>query len=227
VDASFLALRETVERQAGWDFLGRLDNVFWALDRRVEPGESFRSWHKTGRAFAIVQSYNQGTPAQVEVVIDPRSTEVYWNLFVRASVQDGTLGEPLRDIPWDFYARTGGDPDAYEDGGTLKPAIPGGYYVDFTATARVYGWEPVASDSAWNYNWPSIRYWQYVKTDGLDWLTAASEIYPPGALEEVFGTSTGGIPSPVTPTLLPPATIETEETLSATPTSGNDKQDSN
>jgi len=188
VDSAFNALREYTNQAAGWDFLGRLDDVWWPIDRRPQPGEEARNWHMAGRAFSIVQAYNQGNPPQVEVVRRAAGPDVTWEVFVRASLQDGSLGEPMRDIPWDFNARASGDPAAYEAGGRLKEGVPAGYYINFTDIARRFGWYPVASDLSWRYNWPGVRYWQFEKQDGLDWWEAMLEIYAPERLEEQFGS---------------------------------------
>lgn len=206
VDASFIALKEYILQAAGWDFLGRLDAVWWPRERLVEPGQEFRNWHKAGRAFDIVQTYNQGTPAQIELVPHYVGPDIYWELYIRCAVQDGTLGEPLRALPWDFSARTSGDRIAYEAGGQFKSSIPGGYYINFTQIARVYGWYPVPSASSWRYNWPGVLYWQYEKRDGLDWWSAMLELYKEDELQETFAFLTP-VPDAELPTL-PPVTIE-------------------
>ncbi len=188
VDGSFTALREYVDQIAGWDFLGQLDEVYWDLRRRTEPGQDYHSWHKAGRAFDVVQTYAQGSPAQIELIPYQVGPDTYWRLYVRCAIQDGTLGEPLRHAPWDFTARFSGDVDAYEAGGRFKDSVPSGYYIDFTQAAQLFGWMPVSSDSSWRYNWPGILYWQYEKRDGLDWWNAMREIYPEDTLREVFGS---------------------------------------
>lgn len=187
VDDSFRALREHVRQAAGWDFLARLDSVFWEdITRPSEPGQEYRNWHKAGRAFDIFQDYNLADPSQIELVPERIGPNLYWRLYVRCAVQDGSLGEPLRHHPWDFAARLGEDVEAYENGGRLKPSIPSGYYVDFTEIAALYGWQRIPSDSSWRYNWPGILYWQYEKRDGLDWWTAMLEVYSPETLEAAF-----------------------------------------
>src|SRR5574341_1303873 len=201
VDGSFLALRDHVNQAAGWDFLGRLDSVFWELDRPLEPGQDLQNWHKAGRAVDVIQAYNQGGPAQIEVVPERVGPNMYWRLYVRADVQDGSLGEPLRSQPWDFYSRFSGDMAAYEAGGRLRDGTPLGYYVDFTRIAQMYGWVRTPAKSSWRYNWPGILYWQYVKTDGLDWRSAMLEIYPEASLERALITATSGPPAAQTPAL--------------------------
>lgn len=187
VDGSFAALRDRVGQAAGWDVLGRLDEVWWTLDRPVEPGQDFRSWHKAGRAFDLVQAYNQGAPPQIELVPETYGPSLYWRIYVRAAVQDGSLGEPLHHYPFDLEARVSGDPQAYEAGGALRPTIPAGYYVDFTSLAIQFGWLPVPADSTWRYNWPGIRYWEYIKPGDLAWWDAMLELYAQDEILPVFG----------------------------------------
>lgn len=216
VGGSFLALKDYTNRAAGWDFLGRLGHVWWALEQFVEPGQQYRNWHKTGRAFDIIQSYNEGNPPQIEVFQNQIGPEVYWRIYVRCAVQDGTLGEPLRYVPWDFSARFGGDVAAYDAGGRLKGSVPAGYYVDFTEAARLFGWYPSPSDSTWRYNWPGVLYWQYEKREGLDWWAAMLELYPEIEVKEIFDTPTFAPTAPVT--LMPVGTEPSEQTTPLTST---------
>jgi TolB protein len=207
VDGSFAALREQVRQAAGWDFLARLDSVFWEdVASPSEPGQEYRNWHKAGRAFDIFQDYNLADPAQIELVPERIGPDLYWRLFVRCAVQDGSQGEPLRRYPWDFASRLGDEVEAYENGGRLKAAIPSGYYVDFTEIAALYGWQRVPSDPSWRYNWPGILYWQYEKHDGLDWWTAMSEIYSPETLEAAFSGPTPRATATPLPESVPTAT---------------------
>jgi len=220
VDDSFNALRERIRREAGWDFLGRLGSVWWPLDRRPEPGQEDRNWHKAGRAFDVVQEYNQESPAQIELIREESDVATYWRLYVRAAVQDGTLGEPLRALPWDFSART--DVAAYDEGGRLRESVPTGYYVDFTQLAADYGWERVPSHTTWRYNWPGVLYWQYENRGGLDWWGAMQELYPTNALQDAFSPPTP-VPTPTpasTPTATPTPGAESEATPESDESSG-------
>lgn len=208
VDDSFIALSARVQREAGWDFLGQLDSVWWLIDRRPEPGQDNRNWHKAGRAFDIPQAYNYEDPPQIELVREQIGVETYWRLYIRAATQDGTLGEPLRAAPWDFLARTSGDVVAYEQGGSLRPSIPTGYYIDFTQLAIDYGWERTPSHNTWRYNWPGVLYWQYEKRNGLGWWEAMLELYPEATVYQAF--------APPTPMPTPTITPTPEEPLAST-----------
>ncbi len=183
VDASFSALRAHTNQLAGWDFLGRLDSMLWDLNAPPDPGQPAANWHKAGRAFDILQSYSLQSPAQIELVPEQKGAELYWHLYIRCAVQDGSLGEPLTQHPWDFASRTSGDVATYENGGRLKETIPSGYYVDFTELAARYGWEPLPADVSWRANWSGILFWQYEKRDGLTWRSAMLELYPASALD--------------------------------------------
>jgi TolB protein len=172
----FQALRTAVKEQAGWDFLGTLDNAVVPLDTPMPPKETL-SWLRTGRAFAVSRA--AVSKGWLSVLPDPVGASDYWRLFVRAALQDGSLGEPLRDFPWDFDARTSGTPSAFDSGGLYYSQIPAGYFIDFSQLAAEYGFQRVPSDPDWRTYYFGIHYWEFVCTDGLDWLTAMGEVYSP------------------------------------------------
>lgn len=215
VNDSFNALREAVLEHSGADYLGTLEDAFWALDRLPEPGQERLNWHLTGRAFALNRNLIYGFPPPLEIVREQIGVRTYWRVYARAAVQDGQLGEPLRDLPWDFAARSGGDVQAYEEGGRLRGSVPAGYYVDLTQLFEDYGWERLPADRSWRYNFGGVLFWEAVKTDGLSWEEAMLEIYGAAELEQfltvptALPTSTLAPPTPTpeptrTPTPLPP-----------------------
>jgi len=146
------------------------------------------------------------------VVREDIGINTYWRLYARAAVQDGQLGEPLRDLPWDFGARSQGDPRAYDEGGRLRSSVPAGYYVDLTQLFADYGWERVPANRTWRANFGGVLFWQFVKSDGLTWETAMLELYNAEDLN-TFLTIPTAFP---TPTLAPP-TPTPEPTRTATP----------
>ncbi|MCP5100197.1 MAG: TolB family protein [Chloroflexi bacterium] len=186
VDQSFAALRERMLTDAGWDVLGRLDKMFEPLNAGALPGQSAQTWNKAGRAFDISYGSAIGLDPQIEVVREEIGTETYWRLFVRTAVQDGSMGEPLRVIPWDFRARTGDDPRYYDQGGKLRESIPSGYYIDFTTIAADYGWTRVPSGSNWRTYFPDILFWHYENHQGMAWEDAMRELYLDDELTAVF-----------------------------------------
>jgi TolB protein len=180
VDEAFVALRRRAAREVGWDFLSSLEHAFVGINDPLPPGYLWNDWLYTGRAFAFNSAvFDAGW---VEVVREDFGGETYWRVFVRTSPQDGSLGEPLRQIPWDFQARFAGDPVAYDEGGALKTTIPSGYYVDFTALVEDYGFHRLPALSTWRTFYPAVRYNEFAMTDGLDWMTAMLEIYPASAI---------------------------------------------
>ncbi len=187
VDDSFTALRAACLTEMGLDFLGALSDAWWPLERRPEPGQEELNWHYTGRAFAINRNYILGFPARVKVIREEVGFQTYWRVYVRAENQSGRLGEPLRHQPWDFEARTSGDMIAYSQGGTPKADIPAGYYVDFTRLAADYGWQRQPATPTWVRNYGGIRFWQFVKKQGLTWTDAMLEIYPRQDLDAYLG----------------------------------------
>lgn len=187
VEQSFMALRGRLIREAGWDPLGNLAQAFEPIDAQPEPNESIRSWHKAGRAFDLPYEEILTFNPNIEVVRELVNGETYWRVYYRAAVQDGSMGEPLRQLPWDFRARFGDDPQYYDQGGRLKESIPEGYYVDFTAVAADYGWHRVPAGDNWRTYFPAVRFWQYEKRDDLTWVAAMREIYAEAEVVDRFG----------------------------------------
>jgi TolB protein len=187
VDRSFKALHARNIEEAGWDFLGRLDNMFTALAARPSTGESFKSWNKAGRAFDFYYRFPLSLDPQVEVVREEVGPRTYWRIYLRTAIQDGSQGEPMRDRPWDFTSRYGNDPSYYELGGKLKDVIPVGYYVDFTSLAADYNWQRVPAFQNWRSFFQGIRYWHFENRQGLTWEEAILEIYTEDELARVIG----------------------------------------
>jgi hypothetical protein len=185
VDQSFIALRERVVQEVGWDFLGQVDNMFEPLSARPLPGQSAQTWNKAGRAFDFYFRHILSNDPQVEIVREDRGNETYWRVYLKTARQDGSQGEPLRAIPWDFRARFGFEPRYYDQGGTLKAAIPSGYYVDFTALAADYGWQRVPAADNWRTYFPAIRFWHFQNRQGLSWEAAMLELYRPDEIGNV------------------------------------------
>jgi TolB protein len=183
VDQSFLALRQRVQAEAGWDFLGQLDHMFHPLTQKPLPGQPSQSWSQAGRAFDITYQDALAFEPRIEVIREDIGPETYWRVYVRTEAQDGSQGEPLRQRPWDFRARFGAEPRYYDEGGKLKDEIPAGYYLDLTALAADYGWERVPATPNWRTYFPGIRFWHFVNTQGLTWHEALAEIYSAAELE--------------------------------------------
>ena len=190
VDEAFLALRERVAWEAGWDFLSSLENAFVPINSPLAPGMG-EDWLYTGRAFAFSPlPINSGW---VVVIPEPFGAQTYWRVYLKARYQDGSHGAPLDDPAWDFNARYTGDPLSYEGGGKLTPVIPAGYWIDFTALARAYGWERLPALSIWQTAYFAARFNEFTLTEGQSWNQAMEELYPLEAL--------------LTPTAAPPPTL--------------------
>lgn len=187
VDQSFVALRQRVMQEAGWDFLGQLDKLFEPIDSGAGLNEDPRTWNKAGRAFDLYYRHALGFEPTMEVVRLDVGGQIYWRVYVKTAVQDGSQGEPLRQLPWDFRARFGDEPQFYSQGGAWKENIPAGYYIDFTALAADYGWVWVPAADNWRTYFPSVRFWHYENQQGLTWRDAMLEIYKPEELLAAFG----------------------------------------
>ncbi|MEM9773886.1 MAG: hypothetical protein AAF902_04855, partial [Chloroflexota bacterium] len=183
VDQSFLALRGRIEAETGIDLLADTERMFVPLNAASQPGESDEIWHKAGRAFDINSELALSFSPIIEVVRRDSSDQTYWEVFVKTAAQDGSQGQPMTEIPWDFRARFGDNPVDYDQGGRLKDGIPAGYYVSLTELAQDYGWEPVPADRNWRTFYPGVRFWQFEKRDGLTWEQAMLELYGPEQLE--------------------------------------------
>lgn len=216
VNDSFEALRLRVAAEAGYDFLGVLEDALWLQNRAPEPGQPRENWHYTGRAFAIDRklAYIESFPRPIEIVREDIDVYTYWRVYLRVAdgAQNGVLGEPLRDAPWDFVARSSGDEADYNQGGRVMDAPPPGYYVDLTQLAEDYGWERLPAGSTWRYNSAAIQYWEFAKTDGLSWEQAMLELYTPQQLEEFFAEATRVPPPPPAPTASPTPAVRRTST---------------
>ena len=194
-DEAFDALRERVQWEVGWDALSSLENAFVPLTTSLDPGFS-EDWLYTGRAFAINSLMTNA--GWMVAVREDFGAQTYWRLYLRAQLQDGSLGEPLRDLPWDLSARYNLDPKVYEQGGQYSE-VPPGYWVDVTALAIQYGWERVPALPNWRTFYRGARFTEFTLTGGLDWYSAMLELYPP----DVLVTPTRVLPPTITPSRTP------------------------
>ncbi len=186
VNESFNALRQRVIKEAGWDYLGRLDRVQLSMNHIPSSGHTRKSWHVCGRAFSLAQEPYNADPPLIEVAREDVGNTTYWRVYIRAAAQDGSLGEPLREGIWDLSARPAGG-QALVDGGAIKAQIPAGYYVDFTALARDYGWERTPALWRWRYFWPDVRWWEYINTGDTTWWECMLDVFPHQEIEAAFG----------------------------------------
>lgn len=223
VDEAFTALRQQVAEETGWDALSSLENAYVPLTTPLTPSIQ-NDWLYTGRAFAVNPLLQ--TAGWLVISKEEFSGQVYWNVYLKARYQDGSMGMPLSEMTWDIQARYSGDPQAYEQGG--KPGqTPVGYWVDLTELARRYDWERLPSWTNWKTFYPSIRFNQFVLTGGLDWSQAMAEMYPVEALNTPTSVPTVTLtptetpqptPTPVTPTPTPTSTPTRTVTATATQT---------
>ncbi|HSF80206.1 MAG TPA: hypothetical protein VLA49_03170 [Anaerolineales bacterium] len=193
VDESFYALRSSLVNYIGWDYLSSLESAFIPLTSPLFPG-LLSDWLYTGRAIAL-----NPAPINAEWMLVMREefgSETYWRVYLKARYQDGTQGRPLYDPAWNLNARYDGDPRHYEDGGSFTNTIPSGYWFDFTQLAASLDWQRLPALVTWRSALPAARFNEFAFTDGLDWLSAMSELYPVEALH----TPTPVLPPTFTPT---------------------------
>jgi TolB protein len=200
VDESFVALRKRIILETGWDALASLENAFIPLTTSPEPGLE-EDWLYTGRAFAI--NSLMANAGWMVALREDIGAQTYWRIYIRCTAQDGSLGEPIHNAPWNLNARYELNPRTYEQGGEYAP-VPAGYWVDVTALAATYGWERLPSLPNWRTYYAGTRFTEFALTNGLDWYSAMKELYPPEAL--------------VTPTRVLAPTLTPTPTFTATPT---------
>ncbi len=210
VDESFNALRARVIAETGWDALASIENAFVPLTTRLEPGLE-EDWLYTGRAFAINRlTANAGW---LTTLREDVSAQTYWRVYLRCARQDGSLGEPIHNAPWNLNARYDLDPRKYEQGGEYAPP-PSGYWVDFTALAAAYGWERLPALPNWRLYYAGARFNEFALTGGLDWRSAMLELYP----TEALATPTRVLPPTITPSRTPTLTPTIKVTRTPRPT---------
>lgn len=179
-DEAFMALRQRVAGETGWDVLGNLQHAFVGINDPLPPGYAYNDWLYTGRAFSLSSAAVQA--GWLEIVREDFGQQTYWRVYVRTLAQDGSQGEPLRSRPWDFSVRFAGDPSFYDAGGAPKESIPEGYYVDFTTLAADYGFERLPALANWRSFYPGARFDEFALREGLDWVTAMAQLYPQSAI---------------------------------------------
>lgn len=217
IDESFRAMRATLAKEIGWDFLANLENAYIPLTSPAMPDMEGR-WLYTGRGFAFNDlPLNAGW---LSVIREDFDGQTYWRVYLRCLAQDGSQGKPLKQQPWDFHARFNGNPLGYENGGLKISRPPQGYWFDFTDFARGYGWERLPSYSSWRSFYQAIRFNEFAHTDGLDWRSAILEVYPPEMLTTPtpFLSPTPTVTPSLTPTITPTITLTAKWTETPWPT---------
>lgn len=218
VDESFIALRRRVILETGWDALASLENAFVPLTTSLEPGLE-EDWLYTGRAFAI--NSLMANAGWMVTLREDIGAQTYWRVYIRCWIQDGSLGEPIHNAPWNLSARYELDPRTYEQGGEYAP-VPAGYWVDITALASTYDWERLPSLPNWRTYYNGARFSTFALPSGLSWYAAMQELYPVEALitptRVLAPTLTPTNTATYTPTPRPTRTPRITFTPSSTPT---------
>jgi TolB protein len=178
VDESFVALRNRVTQESGWDALASLENAFVPLTTSLEPGME-EDWLYTGRAFAI--NSLMANAGWMVTLREDIGAQTYWRVYIRCWVQDGSVGEPIHNAPWNLSARYELDPRTYEQGGEYA-SVPSGYWLDVTALASAYNWERIPALPNWRTFYNGARFTEFALTGGQTWYSAMQELYPVEAL---------------------------------------------
>lgn len=195
VNDSFLAWRFRVRDEVGYDFMSKLSDAARDLAQFSDTSQ-YASWHKSGRAIDTLFDYHLDGVLAHEIVREDYSNNTYWRVFLRCADQSGRCGRPLLANPWDYSARAR-TRIAPEQGGIEKENLSG-YYIDFTALGREYGWERISSyddqEYSWTWHFLAFEYWHYQKTAAVgpgrtgrvNWYQAMQDVYPPDELDKYF-----------------------------------------
>ncbi len=222
VNDSFEAMRQRIIAKTGVDLLSNLESAYWEPERVPEPGQERLNWHYTGRAIALDRNLPlSGDPAPLAILREDTELGTAWRVMARVaeSAQDGSLGEPLRALPWDFASRFEDDPEARTAGGRQMRNIPAGYYVDLTQLLRDFGWQRGLAARNWRAEYSGVRFWEFTKSDGLDWEAAMLEIYTPAELSAFLNQLDNPVPTPLPS---PTATITDFDAPPGSPIPGDD-----
>ncbi len=184
---AFVALQERVKQEVGYDFLSVLADMARPVDYRCDITCDTLSWHKAGRAFDSRLDYNDGRGSALEITREDQQGWTFWRLFLRTSAQDGSMGEPMKEAPWDLGYRARWIVGRGE-GGVEKP-VPPGFYVDFTELAREYDWVRISSHDGEGFDWRTNKiaaeYWHYETRQGLNWYQAMREVFSQSDLKSI------------------------------------------
>lgn len=214
-DESFIALRERVKVETGWDVLANLENAFLPISEVANPNLQ-ENWLYTGRAFSL-----NTIPMNLDWMFITHETygdQSYFHMYVRPIYQDGSMGKPVLQKAWDINARFTNDPAAYEDGGMEMDSYSEGYWVDLTDLALRYGWERIEASPNWTTYYQGARFNLFALRSGLNWKDAMLELYPlevfitptPLAAPTITLTPTRRLIKTLTPTITPsPTTTST------------------
>lgn len=185
VDDSFIAMRNLAIQKIGWDLLATLDNAVIPPTSAPMPGIP-ENWLYTGRAIGLNLA-----PYEADWMVVNREEfagTIYWRVWVKCKLQDGTCGEPLMTPIWDFKSRSSGDAIAYENGGEYK-LPPAGYWVDFTDLAIRFGWQRLPAVNNWRSYFQGSQFNIFTLDQNLSWQQAMLEIYPPEQVDLLTGVT--------------------------------------
>jgi hypothetical protein len=188
VDDSFLAVRQRLAEELGYNFLSDLSEAYRPYQYLGDASE-YGSWHKSGRAIDTLFDLSGSDGQRLAIVRDDVAGETFWRVYLRCIDQTGVCGRPLTANAWD-YSRVARTELAPEEGG-VEHRPSGQYYVDLTAMMREYGWARIAAwdreEFSWRWHLKGFEYWHFQKTHDLSWYAAMLEVIAPLKVESAFG----------------------------------------
>lgn len=147
---AFNLLRETIKKNAGFDFLGICGDILRAPNyESTKDGVAKRSWHKTGRAFDYDQTH-KNLVIQSEII----NGKQFFRTYLICAAQDGSRGAK-RSVK-DMRGHT----------------VTGKYLFDFTEAAERRGFKRIPAWNGWQKNYNRREFWHYQYDEGLTWDAA-------------------------------------------------------
>ncbi|MGH2544097.1 MAG: TolB family protein, partial [Ardenticatenaceae bacterium] len=143
--------RSRLADELGDDFLGTVSEALRPIDFST-AGSDYLSWHKAGRAVDTLLSLGFYDGHQwLEITQERWHGDLYWRIWLRCVVQDGSCGEPLIEAPWDYSQKARWELAPGEGG--VRALYQPDYYVDLTRIAEEEGWERISSYEYPDFDW--------------------------------------------------------------------------
>jgi len=111
VNDRFTLMREQLNLELGWDFLGILQSAFNPLPSDTQA-DIKDDWSYTGRAIAV--NLDPLDAGWMTVSREDYNGRTYWRVWLKCQAQDGTCGAPIKEPVWDFNARYTNPSGSYE-----------------------------------------------------------------------------------------------------------------
>jgi peptidoglycan hydrolase-like protein with peptidoglycan-binding domain len=159
--ASWVQIVSQVEA-AGGTLAGPYGDTLRPLQKTAKVGTSHYSMHYCGRAVDINQGFGGGKSQRYFGKKDPSGTDMYWILYCKTDLQDGTQGEEIKKGTFKCWSYSG----------EKEYDIPHGHYINLTDMIQASGkfsrikaqdgWDDTSKDKKDRYN--KTEWWHFYYT---------------------------------------------------------------